>query len=53
VEKALLSITAAKDRLVFEPRRDHDMLTEALGNPEHRGRIRGISSRQSWKNMDS
>ena len=29
------------------------MLTEALGNPEHRGRMRGVSSRQSWKNVDS
>jgi hypothetical protein len=38
-EKALLSITAAKDHGVFEPHRDHDVLTKALGNPKHRGRI--------------
>ena len=29
------------------------MLIEALGNPEHRGRVRGVSSRLSWKNIDS
>ena len=29
------------------------MLTEVLGNPEHRGRVRGVSSRHSWKNVDS
>ena len=45
VEKALLTIKAAKERGEFQPRRDHDELTEALGNPEHRGRVRGVSSR--------
>ena len=29
------------------------MLAEALGNPEHRGRVRGVSSRHSWKKLDS
>jgi len=29
------------------------MLIEALGNPEHHGRVRGASSRLSWKNIDS
>jgi len=29
------------------------MLTEALGNPEHCGCVRGVSSRQSWKKVDS
>ena len=52
-EKALLAIKAAKERGEFQPRRDHDELTEALGNPEHRGRVRGVSSRQSWKNVES
>jgi hypothetical protein len=46
-EKALLMIKAAKEREEFVPRRNHDELTEVLGNPEHRGRIRGISPRQS------
>ena len=44
---------AAKEHGLFSPRREHDMLTEVLGNPEHRGRVRGVSSRHSWKNMDS
>jgi hypothetical protein len=47
VEKALLKTSVAKECRVFEPRRDHDVLNEALGNPEHRERIWGISSRQS------
>jgi hypothetical protein len=37
----------------FEPRRERDVLTEALGNTEHRGRIRGVSSSQSWKEMEA
>ena len=49
----MLAIKAAKERGEFQPRRDHDELTEALGNPEHRGRVRGVSSRQSWKNVES
>jgi hypothetical protein len=40
-------INAAKERGVFESRRDHDMLTDALKNPKHHGHIRGVSSRQS------
>ena len=39
VEKALLATKDAKERGVFTPRIEHDMLTEALGNPEHRGRV--------------
>jgi hypothetical protein len=39
VEKALLVIKAAKEREEFQPCRDHDELTEALGNREHRGDI--------------
>jgi hypothetical protein len=45
VKKALLAIKAAKECGKFEPRRDHDELTETLGNPEHRGRAWGVSSR--------
>jgi hypothetical protein len=52
-EKAMLTITKAIESGVFQPRRDRDVLTEALGNPEHRGRVRGVSSRQSWKNVVS
>jgi len=52
-KKALPATKAAKEHGLFSPRREHDMLTEALRNPEHRGRVRGVSSRQSWKKLDS
>jgi hypothetical protein len=26
-----------------------DILTASLGNPEHPGRVRGISSKEGWK----
>jgi hypothetical protein len=39
VEKALLAIKVAKEHGEFQPRRDHNELTEALGNREHRGDI--------------
>jgi len=53
VEKRIFEVTAAEKSGSFEPWRDMDVLTEALGNPEHRGRIRGISSRKSWKDVES
>ena len=28
--------------------RENDVLTEALENPEHRGRVRGVSSSLGW-----
>ena len=52
-EKALIAISAAKQQGEFKPVSQHDLLTEALGNPEHRGRVRGVSSRHNWKNVDS
>jgi hypothetical protein len=38
-KKSLFMIKAAKERGEFVPHRGHDELTEALGNPEHRGRV--------------
>jgi hypothetical protein len=52
-EKAVVMIAKAIESGVFQPRRYHDVLTKALGNPEHRGHVRGVSSRQSWKNVES
>ena len=49
----MLATKVAKERGLFEPRREHNMLIEALRNSEHCGRIRGVSSRQSWKKVDS
>jgi hypothetical protein len=48
----LLTIKAAKERGEFQPHREHDELTEALGNPStvavfgacHRGRARRMWS---------
>jgi hypothetical protein len=49
VEKKMLEIATVERSGSFQPRRERDALTEAQGNPEHRGRVRGVSSRQSWK----
>jgi hypothetical protein len=46
-EKTLLAIKVAKERGEFVPHRGHNELNEALGNAKHRGRVRGMSSRQS------
>jgi hypothetical protein len=42
VEKRILEIFAVEKSGSFEPRRERDVLTEALGNPENRGHIRGF-----------
>ena len=52
-EKTLIAISTAKQQGKFKPVDQHDLLTEVLGNPEHRGHVRGVSSRHSWKNVDS
>jgi hypothetical protein len=46
-EKRILEVAAAEKGRLFEPHRERDILTEVLGNPEHRGCIRGVSSRKS------
>ena len=50
-EKKILEVAAACKSGAFSPRRERDVLTEALGNPEHRGRVRGLGSRMSWKTV--
>jgi hypothetical protein len=47
VEKALIKAAASKDSGSFEVRWGHDLLTEVLGNPEHRGHVRGVCSKMS------
>ena len=52
VEKAAKNIfkVAAKQKAgEFKPQREKDVLTVALGNPEHPGRVRGISSKEVSK----
>ena len=46
-EKAIIAVTAAKESGSFEPRWDMDVLTMALGNAEHCGYVRSMSSRKS------
>jgi hypothetical protein len=53
VEKRSLKISAVEKSGSFEPHRERDVLTEALGNPEHRGRVCGVSLRQSWKEVEA
>jgi hypothetical protein len=33
----------------FKPQRERDILTAGLSNPEHPGRVRGMSSKEGWK----
>ena len=45
VEKRILEVSVAKNCGYFESHRERDVLTDALGNPKHYVRIRGVSSR--------
>ena len=53
MEKRILEVSAAKKSRSFKLHQNRDVLTEALGNPEHRGGVHGVFSRKSWKTMDS
>ena len=46
-------VNAAKEHGEFTPNREHYLLMEDLRNREHHGRVQGISSTMSWKNVDS
>ena len=52
IEEAAKNIflVAAKQRVgEFKPQSEKDVLTVALGNPEHPSHVRGISSKEGWK----
>ena len=53
VEKRILEVSAAEKTGSFEPRRERDVLTKVMGNPEHHGRICGVSLRQSRKDVEA
>ena len=53
VEKRILEVSVAKKSESFESRRERDVLTEALGNPEHHGCGHGVSLRQSLKDIEA
>ena len=42
-DKLLVGIEEARSG-VFDPKRENDELTRALGNPEHPGRTRGMGA---------
>jgi hypothetical protein len=44
VQQMALQITAKQRLCLFQSDRENDQLKEALGNPEHTGRIRGVGS---------
>ena len=47
--KKLQKCIAATQQGTFVPDRENDELTEALGNPEHPGRTRGMPGSVAWK----
>jgi hypothetical protein len=45
----IYAIAAKQSQGTFKPQRERDILTGGLSNPEHPGRVRGISSKEGWK----
>jgi hypothetical protein len=41
--KSIFAVAAKQHEGLFKPRRERDILTAGLGNPEHPGCVRGIS----------
>jgi hypothetical protein len=49
VEEKAVQLTEKKRLGLFKSDRENDVLSGALGNAEHTGRIRGIASQMLWK----
>jgi hypothetical protein len=49
VAKSIFAVAAKQHEGLFKPQRERDILTAGLGNPEHPSRVRGISSKERWK----
>jgi len=47
--KNILAMAAKQKEESFKPSRERDTVSVGLGNPEHPGRVRGVSSRLGWK----
>jgi hypothetical protein len=47
--KNIYAMAAKQSQGSFKPQRERDILTAGLGNPEHPGHVRGISSKEGWK----
>jgi hypothetical protein len=43
--KNIYAMVAKQSQVIFKPQRERDILTAGLSNPEHTGRVRGISSK--------
>jgi hypothetical protein len=49
VQEKAVELTAKKRLGLFKSDKENDILSGALSNAEHTGRIRGIASQMSWK----
>jgi hypothetical protein len=49
VQQNALQVVAKQRLGLFQSNKENDQLKEALGNPEHTGRIHGVGSQMSWK----
>jgi hypothetical protein len=49
VEEKAIQLTKKKRLGLFKYDRENDVLSEALDNAEHTGRIRGVTSQMTWK----
>jgi hypothetical protein len=49
VAKNIYAMAAKQSQGSCKPQRERDILMAGLGNPEHPGRVRGISSKEGWK----
>jgi len=47
--KNIFKVAAKQQAGEFKPQSEKDVLTVALGNLEHPGHVRGISSKEGWK----
>jgi hypothetical protein len=48
-EKNIYAMAAKESQGSFKPQKERDILMACLGNPEHPGRVRGISFKEGWK----
>jgi hypothetical protein len=47
--KNIYAMEAKQSQGTFKTQRERDILTAGLGNPKHPSRVRGISSKEGWK----
>ena len=47
--KSIFAVVGMQKEGKFTPRRERVILSVGLGNPEHPGHVRGISSKEGWK----